>query len=137
MTITYQVGVPEAGPYWELFDSTGWNSDGWLTAERLYRAIRGSWHIICAYDEGCLVASGRIISDGAMHAFLTELMVLPEYQGRGIGSVILEALLARCDSSGIRDVQLFCAPGKAAFYHRRGFVDRPSDAPGMQYRPAD
>jgi hypothetical protein len=36
--------------------------------------------------------------------------------------------------ANIRDIQLFCARGQRAFYEKRGFVARPDDAPGMQYK---
>jgi len=134
MAITFRMDLPEAGPYWELFCSTGWKSSSWLSAERLHRALQGSWHIVCAYDEERLVASGRIISDGVMHAFFTEIIVLPEYQGRGLGSTILNMLVVRCKECDIREIQLFCAPGKTGFYHQHDFVERPPDAPGMQLR---
>jgi predicted N-acetyltransferase YhbS len=59
-------------------------------------------------------------------------MVLPEYQGQGIGFGLLRELVARCRGAGIRDIQLFCARGQAGFYERQGFQARPEDAPGMQ-----
>jgi GNAT superfamily N-acetyltransferase len=62
-----------------------------------------------------------------------EMIVAPEYQGRGIGAQILDQLLHRCREAGIHDIQLFCARGKRGFYEKYGFVARPDDAPGMQY----
>mgnify|MGYP000155805290 CR=1 FL=1 len=63
-----------------------------------------------------------------------DLIVLPEVQRQGIGGEILDRLVKRCQEAHIRDIQLFCASGKRAFYERHGFVARPDDAPGMQYR---
>ncbi len=53
-----------------------------------------------------------------------DLIVRPDYQGRGIGSRILQELVERCR-----------ARGKAGFYERHGFAARPADAPGMQLKP--
>jgi ribosomal protein S18 acetylase RimI-like enzyme len=69
-----------------------------------------------------------------MHAMIYDLIVSPDFQNQGIGTRILEMLLKRCREANIRDIQLFCARGKQAFYEKRGFVARPQDAPGMQYR---
>ena len=45
-------------------------------------------------------------------------------------------LVEQCHLSGIKDIDLFCAKGKAGFYLKNGFARRPDDAPGMQYARA-
>lgn len=77
---------------------------------------------------------GRVISDGYLHAYINEMMILPAYQHQGIGREIVERLIERIKSYGIDDIQLFCAKGKREFYLKSGFIERPEDAPGMQYR---
>jgi GNAT superfamily N-acetyltransferase len=88
------------------------------------------------YVAGQLVGFARVISDGHLHAFITEMIVRPEFQGQGMGSALLAALLEACHRAGITDIQLFSARGKSAFYERHGFVARPAEGPGMQYAPA-
>ncbi len=36
----------------------------------------------------------------------------------------------------LHDIQLFSARGKREYYEKRGFMARPEDGPGMQYRRA-
>jgi GNAT superfamily N-acetyltransferase len=138
MEITYRDEPPESGEFLRLFDTTGWNDSYRLTENELANAVRNSWHMVSAYDAGRLVGFGRTICDGSVHALVLDMIVLPEYQGRGIGTVILDRLVDRCRTAGIRDVQLFCAKGKAPFYMKNGFSARPEDAPGMErrFRPA-
>ena len=38
------------------------------------------------------------------------------------------------ENNQYRDIQLFCAKGKAGFYERFGFLPRPQDAPGMEIK---
>ena len=97
------------------------------------QALRSSWYVLSAYDGEQLVGFGRLVSDGILHAMIYELIVLPEYRCRGIGGQILEKLVDKCREAGVRDIQLFCARGKRAFYEKRGFAVRPEDEPGMQY----
>jgi GNAT superfamily N-acetyltransferase len=134
MGITYRDERPESGEFLRLFDTTGWNDSYRLTENELANAVLNSWHTVSAYDAGRLVGFGRTICDGSVHALVLDMIVLPEYQGRGIGTAILDRLVDRCRTAGIRDVQLFCAKGKAPFYVKNGFSQRPEDAPGMERR---
>jgi GNAT superfamily N-acetyltransferase len=134
MGIEYRTEPPDQNAYFRLFESTGWNNGYHFSAEELSQAIQQSWHLVAAYDRDTLVGFGRLISDGVHHALLVDLIVLPGYQGQGIGGTILKQLVDKCQAHGIRDVQLFCARGKAGFYQKFGFVARPMDAPGMQLK---
>ena len=124
---------PPNDQFWELFQTTGWNENYQLTPEELMQALRSSWYVLSAYDGEQLIGFGRLVSDGVLHAMLYELIVLPKYQGQGIGGKILEKLVEKCKESGVRDIQLFCARGKREFYEKRGFTARPDEAPGMQF----
>jgi len=78
-----------------------------------------------------VVASGRLVSDGFIQCFICEMIVMPEYQGRGLGKEVMTNLLEHCKNNGIRWVQLACAKGKTGFYEKFGFQQRAAEAPGM------
>ena len=132
--LAYSTAAPPIDMYFHLFESTGWNVEYRLSKEELETSLRNSFHFISVYDEDRLVGFGRIVSDGILHAMIYEMIVLPDYQNRGIGSEVLERLLKKCREKNIRDVQLFCAKGKRTFYEKHGFEARPNDAPGMQLK---
>ena len=134
MEITYSTTLPAKDEYFRLFESTGWNKHFRLDADELHEAISKSWYLVSAYDGDHLVGFGRVMSDGVMHAFLVDLMVLPGYQGRGIGTRILNDITDQCRSQVLPDIQLFCASDKATFYEKNGFMRRPAHAPGMQMK---
>jgi GNAT superfamily N-acetyltransferase len=134
MRITLSNQLPDKHEYFSLFLTTGWNAGYGATADDLERANQHSWLHISAYDGDRLVGFGRVVTDFVMHAMVYDMIVLPEYQGKGIGTTILKELLTRCKEQGIKDVQLFCARGKRTFYEKNGFEARPEDAPGMQLR---
>jgi len=68
--------------------------------------------------------SGRVvgflsgISDGVMSAYLPLLEVLPEYQGKGIGSELLRRMLARLKD--LYMVDLTCDTKLQPYYERFG-----------------
>ncbi len=133
-TIRYSSETPPIDQFWELFLTTGWNKEYQIYPEDLARALENSQYYISAYQGDRLVGFGRVVTDFATHAMIFDMIVDPAFQRRGIGSQILKELLKFCFEAHVRDIQLFCARGKAAFYEAHGFVSRPVDAPGMQYR---
>lgn len=136
MKIRYESGLPEAGQFKSLYDTTGWGPPD-RPIQFYERALLASWCACSAYADHALIGVGRVISDGHLHAFITEMIVLPEAQRQGVGKAILACLLARCKQAGIADIQLFCAEGKEGFYAASGFRSRPSSMPGMQYAGDD
>ena len=135
MSVYYTNDIPPRAAFYALFQTTGWNDEYHLTAADLERALQASWYMVCAYDGDNLIGFGRMMSDGVLHAMIYEMIVAPACQGQGIGTQILKRLVAHCQEQGVRDIQLFCARGKRPFYEKNGFVARPDEAPGMQYRP--
>ncbi len=123
--------TPSGTAFKALYDTTGWAPPG-RDAEYYGQALAGSWFCISAYSGDELVGFARVISDGHLHAFITEMIVAPPFQAQGLGSQLLDAALAACRAAGITDVQLFCARGKLGFYEKHGFQPRPQDGPGMQ-----
>ena len=132
--IRYLNQLPKKTDLFRLFQTTGWNEFYRLSESDLHNAAARSWHILSAYSVDKLVGFGRIICDGVVHALILDLIVLPEYQGHGIGGTILDSLVRECLDHKIRDIQLFCAKGQVEFYQKRGFFPRPDNAPGMEYR---
>ena len=132
--IKYLEKKPDSRAYFELFESTGWNTNYKVEQSELYQALEGSWYVISAYDGDNLVGIGRIVSDGVIYGMIYDLIVKPSHQAKGIGSIILEKLITKCKIARLRDIQLFSAKGKAPFYNKCGFVERPDDAPGMSFK---
>jgi len=82
------------------------------------KAFENSHTVVFAFDGGQLIGFGRAISDGVYQAALYDLAILPEYQGQGIGKLIIEEIkkaLPNCNFI------LYAAVGKEAFYERLDF----------------
>ncbi len=72
---------------------------------------------LVAEAKGRIIATGQIKphSDGSRE--LASIAVVPDHQGRGVGSAIVYALLAR--SSGV--LYLTCTQWNVGYYERFGF----------------
>lgn len=90
--------------------------------------------MVSAYHGEQLVGFGRMICDGVVHALILDMIVEPEFQGKGIGREILSRLVEKCRQHRIRDIQLFSVIGKSGFYRKQGFSERKQGAPGMEIK---
>ena len=71
---------------------------------------------ITAYDDEVLVGCLRILSDGYFFGTITELLVLPEYQKRGIGSRLLQLAQENTPTMLFFGAQ----SGNESFYEKNG-----------------
>ena len=71
---------------------------------------------ITAYDEKEIVGCLRILSDGYYFGTITELLVLPKYQKKGIGSRLLT--LAKDNTPTM--LYFGAQPGAEGFYEKNG-----------------
>jgi ribosomal protein S18 acetylase RimI-like enzyme len=101
-----------------LFDKAGISKPDWTT-ERMQRALKGSAVVVTAWKESQLVGFANAITDFAWIAYLSQLAVDPEYQGKGIGKHLVELVLAELGE----EVTLIVHSAEAAseFYLRAGF----------------
>jgi len=84
------------------------------------RILRGSSHVVLAVDSSCSQVVGFVtaLSDGVQSAFIPLLEVLPDYQGRGIGTELMRRVLEKLE--GIPTIDLTCDCVLQAFYSRFG-----------------
>lgn len=84
--------------------------------------LRGSHRVVLARDlgSGAIVGFVTAISDGVLSAYIPLLEVLPEYQGRGIGSELVRRLFESL--GGLYMVDLLCDEDLVPFYERLGMA---------------
>ncbi|HKD95869.1 MAG TPA: GNAT family N-acetyltransferase, partial [Gaiellaceae bacterium] len=86
--------------------------------ERHLELLRGSDHVVLARDGERVVGFVTAISDGVLSAYVPLLEVVPEHQGRGIGSELMRRLLAQLEN--LYMVDLCCDADLEPFYRRLG-----------------
>ena len=91
------------------------------------RSIRNS---LCfgAYYSGRQVGFGRVITDFAVFAYLADIFVVPEYEGRGIGKAIVRAMMEEPRLQGLQ-VMLLRTRDAHNLYKQFGFepLHRPEE----------
>jgi len=101
----------------KIFELIGW---GERPPEKVKSAFQKSSFMRFAYNDGQLVGLGRTVDDGLYYAWIVDLAILPEYQGMGIGTFILNEL--EKDLEPFISTMLTAAPGKGGFYEKLGWL---------------
>jgi GNAT superfamily N-acetyltransferase len=99
-----------------------YSANEWSSAKKpdlLHKALLSSHSLVSAWNDDKLVGLGNAISDGYLVVYYPHMLVLPEYQGRGIGSELMKRLMARYQ--GFHQ-HMLTADGRALdFYRKCGF----------------
>jgi ribosomal protein S18 acetylase RimI-like enzyme len=82
------------------------------------KAYFGSQVTVFVFDDDKLIGVTRAISDGVKQAAIYEVAVLPEYQGKGVGRILMESVISRLQ--GFNCI-LYSNAGKEDFYRKFGF----------------
>jgi GNAT superfamily N-acetyltransferase len=100
-----------------LYSANGWSSA--QKPELLHKGLLASHTLITAWDGSKLVGLGNAISDGYLVVYYPHMLVLPGYQGRGIGTQLMRRLMLRYQ--GFHQ-HMLVADGRALdFYRKCGF----------------
>lgn len=104
-----------------LYASVGWTAYT-DQPETLRRGFENSLLTLAAYEENRLIGILRAVGDGQTIVFVQDLLILPEYQRRGVGTALLRELLARYPQ--VRQIELTAddSPSLLAFYRKASFV---------------
>lgn len=120
--------------YMALRKTVGWVE---FPLEQARVCIEKAYMILCVRDDEKPIGVVRLLWDGGYIAFLSDVIVIPEYQGQGIGRKLVEASIRKL-KDGMKPgykvkLTLNAAIGKEPFYEKFGFRVRPNDdaGPGM------
>ena len=83
--------------------------------------VFGNSMFMCfVYAGGVLAGAGRVLADGLDCAYLADVAVHPDHQGRGLGTAIIRQLVAF--SREHKKIILYANPGTEGFYRKLGFL---------------
>lgn len=96
-----------------------------IPVEHARKALQNGLINVSAIYNDELVGIGRLVGDGAMYWYLQEIIVLPKYQRKGIGTMIVNHLVDYAKANSITGkfttIGGVSAKGKEPFYEKMGF----------------
>lgn len=101
----------------QLYKANKWNV--YKKPEQLRKGLLNSHSLVTAWEDDKLVGLGSAISDGTLVVYFSHLLVLPEYQKKGIGQMIANRLLNIYD--GFHMQILTSGNETIEFYIKNGF----------------
>src|SRR6266705_3414753 len=115
---------------YRLTAAVGWKP---RDVEAVTGALSSSLVAVCAETGGDIVGMGRVIGDGGLHYYLTEVVVVPAHQHRGLGTRIVAALPAYVESVPFENTWVGLRPveGTAEICARFGYKAQRPRGPAM------
>ena len=109
----------------KLYDSVGW---GAYNKEISNKALDNTFYSVSVYDDDKIIGYGRLIGDTICFIYIHDIMIVPEYQAKGIGTLIMNKLLEKIEeikkeNPSLR-VYLGASKNKEDFYKKFGFIER-------------
>ena len=121
----------DAQDFVDIRESIDWN---YIKKEQVEKAVSKSMFNVSVFDDDLCVGVGRIVGDGILKGVLTDIMVRKDYQGLGIGKIVVTTLIKNLEDS-VEDgycFQLEATPTNSNrdFYIKCGMKYKPSNQDG-------
>jgi ribosomal protein S18 acetylase RimI-like enzyme len=91
---------------------------GYHEASVHQKAFENSASVVFIFHEKKMIGFGRAISDGTYQAAIYDVAVLPEYQRKGIGKLIIKTIVSSLPGCNFI---LYANVGKEEFYEKLNF----------------
>ena len=110
---------------------------GKISLEQSAESLSNSLFFVTVFHSKKLVGLGRIVGDGTLFFYITDVLVSPEMKGKGIGKTIMKLLISYLEKSAgpSSTIAVLAAPAKEGFYEKFGFTACPNTyfGKGMSY----
>ena len=112
--------IPNIKVLISLYKSVRWGHAS--CPQATFQAVKNSSFVVTVWNGQTLVGLGRAISDQTITVYFPDLLVKPEWQGKGVGSRIMKILLSKYGH--LHNQVLIAEDDKARnFYKKLGFLD--------------
>ena len=105
----------------DLRQAVGWNR---MEKELMDPRLKSYYHI-AVYEEQSQKLIGFVdsISNGVTDAYIQDFMVHPDFQGKGIGSELMNKMIEYLKGAGIYMISVLYDEDLKSFYSRFGFYN--------------
>lgn len=120
----------------QLCDSVGWVR---RPLKKIKIALDNSFLIACIFcynnSQKKLIGFARATSDSSFNATIWDVVIHPEFQGKGLGKALINQIIKQLRYYDISTITLFADPQVIKFYNHLGFIVDPDGVKGMFWYP--
>nr|QJH88216.1 Ycf52 [Pterocladia lucida] len=120
----------------QLCDAVGWVK---RPINKVRRAIDHSFLtvslLVKEQDQQRLIGFARATSDTTFNATIWDVVVHPDFQGKGLGKILMDQIVKQLRYYDISTITLFADPQVVSFYRNIGFMTDPDGVKGMFWYP--
>lgn len=115
----------------KLYCSVGWEPP---LKDQVEMALKHSFANFTAFDGEKPIGMVRVIGDGGMSFYIKDFAVIPSYQGKGVGLLLLERLeqyiIISIPNNWAVSLELISTNQAVDFYKKKGFKEQISECDG-------
>nr|YP_010170873.1 hypothetical protein K8K75_pgp193 [Chondria tumulosa]QSD57014.1 hypothetical protein [Chondria tumulosa] len=120
----------------KLCDTVGWIR---RPIKKVKTAIENSFLTISVFyyleNKKILIGFARATSDESFNATIWDVVIHPEFQGKGLGRELMNETIKQLRYYDISTITLFADPEVIKFYRHIGFIIDPDGVKGMFWYP--
>ena len=96
--------------------------------------LKNSLYGVCAFLEGKIIGTVRLVGDGSICFYIQDVIVKPEHQRMRIGEATKNKVMDFINENAYQEtiVGLMAVKGKEEFYEKFGFWNRHNDIFGLR-----
>lgn len=117
-----------------LYRAEGWWSNETDDDELVDRIVSGSHCFLIVKKESEIIGMGRALSDGVSDAYIQDVTVKKNFRGQGIGTKIIQKLVERLHSDGLKWIGLIAEKNSHQFYEPLGFKKMSDSVPMLKIK---
>lgn len=106
--------------------------------EQTELAMKNTLFRLSVWDNDRIVGMARMIGDMGLCYYIKDVVVISEYQHKGVGKMMINELLKFINDNGVSGTDIFvelCAmPDKIGFYEKFGFSSNEAQRLRIMYR---
>ena len=107
------------------------------TEEQVDLALKNTTFTVSIYENDQPIAMARTIGDKGLCYYIKDVIVRPEYQGKGLGKQLINEIKNYINENGIKGTRVFvelaAMPDKMPFYQKQGFDTNEAQRLKMMY----
>jgi GNAT superfamily N-acetyltransferase len=124
--------MPIVEEYQRLRQSVGWHT---LAPEQIAVGLKHSLFSVTALHQNQAIGCGRIVGDSQIYFYIHDVIVMPPFQGQGLGRLIMDKLMNYINLAAPAGAFIglkASAPRLEQFYGHYGLKRQPDEKPFME-----